>query len=384
MKAATVVIALFICVVGMANAAPRWHQLESTGYDFAAYVAEYGRTYTGEEFALRQQLFEARLASVIAHNKDNSKSWKEGINHLSDRTEAEFKALLGYNKAFGYSDSARKGTPYVFRQASLPKSVDWRDRGVISAVKDQGQCGSCWTFGTAETIESHWALATDNLPVLSEQQILDCTGNPQKCGGTGGCGGGTGEIAMAQIIKQGGLSSEWTYPYESYWGGGMRPCNFSAKYTPPAAKLRSYTNLPANTYEPVMEALAHEGPLIINVDASSWHNYEGGVYDGCNKTNPDIDHVVQLVGYGSDKEHGDYWLVRNSWTPAWGESGYVRIKREEKFSCGTDLNPQDGTGCTGGPATVKVCGECGVLFDVLYPLVDPVTTMVGLYPTIES
>jgi len=319
---------------------------------------------------MRKAVFEQRLAEIKAHNQLDE-SWKEGVNHLTDRTETELKGLRGYKMSYTAATLEKKGgEPYVFKNLALPKEVDWRKAGVVSQVKDQGQCGSCWSFGTAESVESYWALATGQLAILSEQQVLDCTANPNQCGGTGGCGGGTVEVAFAGIIKQGGLSSEWTYPYQSYWGKNFATCGFNNTRTPVYAKLKSYVNLPVNKYEPILEAVAHEGPLAIAVDASAWSKYESGVFDGCNQTHPDIDHSVQLVGYGSDHKDGDYWLIRNSWTPAWGEDGYIRIKRREKPICGVDLNPSDGLGCKNGPPTVEVCGTCGVLFDGLYPVVD--------------
>jgi len=357
---------LALCALATA-AVPKWHELEASNYDFNAFVSDFNRRYSAQEFETRKAIFNANLAKIKTHNKDDTKSWKEGVNHLADRTEAELKQLRGYKKTVAAS-MPKGGIPYTYRGLAVPKSVDWREHGIISAVKDQGQCGSCWTFGTAETIESYWALAKGQLPVLSEQQILDCTPNPDQCGGTGGCGGGTAEIAMTQIIKQGGLSSEWTYPYRSYFGENFSQCNFSAR-TPPAANIKSYVNLPVNKYEPVVEALAHEGPLALAVDASKWSFYESGVFDGCNQTNPDIDHAVQLVGYGSDKKDGDYWIIRNSWTPAWGEEGFIRIKRRSDPPCGMDIHPEDGTACKDGPKQVEVCGTCGVLFDPLYPVV---------------
>jgi len=238
--------------------------------------------------------------------------------------------------------------------------------GVITPVKDQGQCGSCWTFATAETIESHWAIAMGQLPILSEQQILDCTPNPNQCGGNGGCGGGTAEIAMQQIAAMGGLSSEWTYSYASYWGTAQT-CKFGTQ-TPPAAKISNYVRIPSNKYDPLMQAVATVGPIAISVDASSWATYEGGVYNGCNQTNPDLDHAVQLVGYGTDQVAGDYWLVRNSWSPTWGEEGYIRLKRTSTIQCGVDIHPLDGSGCKNGPPTVVVCGTCGILYDNSYPV----------------
>jgi len=245
------------------------------------------------------------------------------------------------------------------------QNVDWRQKGVITAVKDQGRCGSCWSFAAAETVESYFALANPGqLRVLSEQQILDCTPNPQQCGGTGGCGGATAELAFAQIVKMGGLASEWTYPYTSYFGDAQG-CN-STRFIP-VARLSGYTNLPMNKAAPILDHLLNKGPLAISVDASTWSAYEEGVFDGCNQTNPDLDHAVQLVGFGTDSQYGDYWLVRNSWAPLWGENGYIRLRRTSVARCGTDITPDHGDGCRGGPATEYVCGTCGVVYDALYP-----------------
>mmetsp|Transcript_6565 Transcript_6565/g.27073 ORF Transcript_6565/g.27073 Transcript_6565/m.27073 type:complete len:122 (+) Transcript_6565:305-670(+) len=120
-----------------------------------------------------------------------------------------------------------------------------------------------------------------------------------------------------------------------------------------------------------MDAVASVGPLAVNVDASAWSSYESGVFTGCDMQAPDLDHVVQLVGYGTDAgSNMDYWLVRNSWAPSWGEDGYIRIYRDSTAStCGVDTTPQDGTGCNGGPKNVTVCGSCGILYDVTYPLI---------------
>jgi len=270
-------------------------------------------------------------------------------------------------KSMLYASKASKPeTPYIPKvpALNLPSAIDWRTQGIITAVKDQGDCGSCWTFGTAETLESYWALSTGQLTDLSEQQILDCTPNPNHCGGSGGCGGGTAELAYAQIIAMGGLASEWTYPYTSYTGN-----NETCQSITPAAHLVNYTTLPSNQLKPLLLQVGTAGPLAISVDASAWSDYESGVFNGCNQTNPDIDHEVQLVGYGTDPKQGDYWLVRNSWSPAWGENGYIRLARQSTPQCGIDLNPSDGTGCNGGPTRVTVCGTCGILYDSVFPTI---------------
>ncbi len=135
------------------------------------------------------------------------------------------------------------------------------------------------------------------------------------------------------------------------------------------ARLSGYQLLPSNSYPLVLRALAFMGPLAINVDASTWHLYETGIFDGCDMSNPDINHVVQLVGYGSE-DGVDYWTIRNSWTPSWGELGFIRVKRDYPFLCGVDQQPNDGVTCNGGPKNVTACGMCGVLYDVSYPKVD--------------
>jgi len=359
-----------LIVLALAAKTTKWYDLKQKNYDFSHYVSEYKKVYSNSnEYNIRKSIFEANLATILAHNADPFSSWKMGVNHLTDRTEEEYNKLLGYKRQ---SHTPKYQTAYVPKRAAersaLPAYVDWREKGIISDVKDQGQCGSCWTFGTAETVESYNAIATGQLAVLSEQQILDCTPNPNDCGGTGGCGGGITDIAYEKIIDMGGLASEWTYPYTSYFGDAF-DCHFDANTTNPVATLKSYVKLPPNQYEPVMEALATVGPLAINVDASSWQFYETGVFTGCNQTNSDIDHVVQLVGYGTDDKYGDYWLIRNSWTPAWGEVGYVRIVRSSTAQCTPDTTPQDGTGCNGGPSQVTVCGACGILYDTSYPVI---------------
>jgi len=354
-------------LLAVASAATRWHQLD--GYTFEDYQKEFGKVYdNAAETAMRKALVEARLNKIRAHNADATKSWKEGVNHMTDFTAEEFSARRGYKPSAKHMELKARATGANFEMKplkDLPTSVDWRQKSVVSPVKDQGQCGSCWSFAAAETVESYHAIKTGQLAIFSEQQILDCTSNPDDCGGTGGCSGGTVEVAYASIIAKGGLQSEWTYPYTSY-NGNNGNCSASGAYE---AVLSNYTVLPSNQYEPLINAVAQFGPQAISVDASSWSAYETGVFDGCNQTDPDLDHAVQLVGYGTDAKEGDYYLVRNSWAPSWGEDGYIRLRRtaNEQTRCGTDTNPADGDGCKNGPATDYVCGTCGILYDVVYP-----------------
>jgi len=373
------ILCVFVCVclVGWAAAVnrPRWHQL-SQHYSFEQYKQDFEKRYPStKENLLRKGIFEENLRTILQHNSGVS-TYKMGVNHMTDWTPAERKSMLGYHKGLAHYQVAERNRKYESGELKqiahpgdreLPRSIDWREKFVVTAVKDQGQCGSCWSFCSAETIESHWAIATGQLNVLSEQHILSCTSNPQHCGGTGGCDGGTAELAYSSLLNT-GIASEWKYPYLS-WYGNNSVCRFSDRVGA-TARLAGYRTLPSNEYLPLLWAVATIGPISISVDASVWHLYETGVFDQCNTTNPDINHGVQLVGYGTTTDGFDYWLIRNSWTPTFGEDGYIRVLRDHPGVCGVDITPADGTACDGGPATMKVCGMCGVLFDASYPIVS--------------
>jgi len=373
MKCVFVCLSLWIC---LNSARPKWNELSSS-YNFEQYKADFSKVYhTREENEMRRGFFAENLNIILHHNANPSASYRMGVNHMTDWTREERKSLLGYHKGLAHRQVTERSQKYAegklakidFGNTKAPISVDWRNKGILSAVKDQGQCGSCWSFSSAETLESHWALATDQLNVLSEQHILSCTPNPYDCGGNGGCGGGTTELAYSYLMLT-GLASEWKYPYLSWYGNNSK-CRFDPTKVGSVAYLSDYVALPTNDYQSVLNAVAFVGPLAIAVDASQWHNYETGIFDQCDTASPDIDHGVQLVGYGTDTKTGTpYWIIRNSWTPTFGENGYIRVKRDNPPVCGVDMTPLDGTGCVGGPSNVTVCGMCGVLFDVVYPVV---------------
>jgi len=353
-----------------ALAAPKWHELSNTNYGFEDFVHEFGLQTSNEteEYWVRKEIFEHNVERIMEHNRNPTKSWKLGVNKFAASTEAEMQKMMGYNKPQGFFNVAQQSNALPSKPvnvSALPDRVDWREKGAVTPVKDQGGCGSCWTFAAAETIESHYFLKTGKLVELSEQQIASCTSNPKHCGGTGGCAGGTAQVAYDSIVAMGGIESQWTNPYISYQGNDQ-PCTFNKARA--AVQLSKYVQLPNNEYEPLMEAVANVGPIAISVDASAWSFYESGIFDGCNQTTPDVDHAVQLVGYGSENGQ-DYWLVRNSWSPNWGENGYIRLRRSTALRCGTDVTPEHGSGCDGGPKTVQACGTCSILFDSCYPVI---------------
>jgi cathepsin L len=284
----------------------------------------------------------------------------------------EKKAFTGRSKAIAQNHKPKYAKPFgndfqIKPVSALPKNVDWRNAGIVTPVKDQGQCGSCWAFASTAVLESAAAKATGLLFELSPQQIAMCSPNPDSCGGTGGCQGATAEIAFDYVASSAGMYQEYQIPYSAYSGK-----NAACATTPtgvPKVSISGYVQLPANNYTALMNAIATVGPVAVSVDAS-WGGYESGIFKGCSTDkNVDIDHAVTLVGYGEDNGE-KYWLVRNSWSPSWGEKGYIRVARsdDDENNCGTDSTPQDGTACAGDNTPQKVCGVCGILSDSAYVL----------------
>jgi cathepsin L len=331
---------------------------EFSAYTWEHYKAEFGKT-GGDD---RRAVFEENLRQIVEHNSQESKEWFATVNKFSDYTREEFSIFVKGRKA----DKVQFGgveQMYTPRSADVPDSIDWRQHdGVVTDVKDQGGCGSCWAFSAAETLESHLAIATgEAAPKLSPQQIVSCSPNPDHCGGSGGCDGSTQPLAF-DYTKTAGITTEESYPYTQQTG----TCETSK--INPVAYNSGYTVLPTNNYPALVSAAGQEGPIAVSIAASgfAFQFYGGGILSNCNDFV--MDHAVQLTGYGADGDNM-YWTVRNSWGSSWGESGYIRFKRygEGSEPCGTDSSPQDGDACEGDTTPRTYCGECGVLSSSSFP-----------------
>lgn len=340
--------------------APLPGERDLSGYTFEDYVTEFGKHYNGLfEKSTRQAIFEDNMQQIKEHNAIEDKSWFVTVNKFTDMTNEEFRKMT----------KGRKEIPTELTQAFEPAEnveiadrLDWRETdGIVTPVKDQGGCGSCWAFSATETFESHLALATNSkAQILSSQQIVSCSKNPKHCGGTGGCGGSTQPLAF-QYTETAGLTTETNYGYQGTTGtcqqDKIKPVGFNS----------GLTQLEVNNYTQLMQAV-QKGPIAISLDGMGFltsQAYGGGVVNCGNSW--DMNHAVQLVGYGTDSGK-DYWLVRNSWG-SWGESGYIRLQRfgEGKEPCGMDETPQDGDACEGDTKPRKYCGSCAILSGSSYP-----------------
>lgn len=328
-----------------------------TDYTYKAYIEKFGKNAE----AFRESIFNENLKKMKEHNSNPDKNWVMGPNKLADWTPQEILTLKMRNLPIHQFDVVEETSIDL---TSLPERVDWRDKfGVVTPTKDQGQCGSCWAFSATETMESHYAIATgEHAPILSPQQIVSCCPNPRHCGGKGGCDGSTQPVAF-NYTSMIGLTRDKDYPYKAE----TLTCDHSK--IKPVAINSGFKSLKSNNYEQLVHALAHHGPIAISV-AANWELYAGGVFDDP-KCGYVMDHAVQMVGYGKVRGTSNvmYWLVRNSWGPAWGEGGYIRLKRfgKGKEPCGVDEHPHDGDACDGDNTKPTYCGMCAVLSSSSYP-----------------
>jgi cathepsin L len=352
---------------------------------FESFVQLHGRSYEkgSQEYEMRRALYEQRAAAVEAHNSQTERLWTAGINKLADWTESELQSLRGWDGSVRPTSSGRSVRPHrAFLQQededdseSLPTEKMWSDLSASRHVRNQGECGSCWAIATATVLEAH-AEIYGHPRTFSAQQIVECTPNPRNCGGNGGCGGATAELAMDWIMKN-GVAQEADVPYTARDG----KCTSTVDSNPSLAMaqmfgrapsgaasfgMTGWETLPKNSYEPLVRALAERGPVAVSVAADSWFNYESGIFNGCGQ-DAVIDHAVTAIGYGEDAGT-KYWVIQNSWGADWGEAGHIRLERhpDGKY-CGMNNDPQKGVACQGENDPVPVCGMCGVLFDSVVP-----------------
>ncbi|XP_029298938.1 cathepsin S-like [Cottoperca gobio] len=276
----------------------------------------------------RRRIWEGNLEMINVHNLETSlglHTYELAMNHMGDLTYEEITSMqMG---TVVPSNVARGPSIYPTVNASLPPTLDWRDKGFVTEVKMQGSCGSCWAFSAVGSLEGQLKKSTGVLMSLSPQNLLDCSVNF----GNNGCSGGFMSKAFQYIIKNQGIDSDSNYPYL----GKSGHCEYNSHYR--AANCSSYSFLPKGDEIALKSALTSIGPISVAIDASrpKFVFYRHGVYRDHTCTH-NVNHGVLVVGYGTERGY-DYWLVKNSWGVNYGDEGYVKMARNRHNQCGIAL-----------------------------------------------
>ena len=291
---------------------------------FMDHMAEYGLSYgTPQEYEFRFNIFAAKDAEFAEINANPEHTFTVGHNKFSTWTPEELKRLLGRLPSTFNEDEV------VILEETNDTAVDWRTKGAVNPVRDQGGCGSCWAFGSTAAMEAEHFIVTKSLLQLSEQQLVDCDTK------SSGCNGGLESYAFSYLSSH-GQELRSAYPYTGKTG----TCKFaaaSAKVT-----VKSQTAVAAKSVAQLKAAIAKQPTNVgVEADKSVFNAYKSGILNS-STCGTKLDHAVVAVGYGNASGQ-DYYIVRNSWGSSWGESGYIRI------------------------AAVDGAGICGIQLDSRYP-----------------
>jgi KDEL-tailed cysteine endopeptidase len=265
-------------------------------------------------------IFKENVHFIHRHNTRGDRPYILRLNHFGDMGREEFRSTFANSRI---SDLRRHQGPraagFMHEEgpADLPQSVDWRQRGAVTAVKNQGRCGSCWAFSAVVAMEGINAIRTGNLLSLSEQELIDCDTAED------GCQGGLMQTAFDFVKAHGGVTTEAAYPYRAANG----TCDNARSRRAPLVLIDGHQMVPASSEEALAKAVANQ-PVSVAIDAGgqAFQFYSDGVFTG--QCGTDLDHGVAVVGYGVSGAGGTpYWIVKNSWGPKWGEGGYIRMQR---------------------------------------------------------
>jgi len=291
---------------------------------FSSWKNLHGKTYSSvQEHNYRLNVYKENLKFIEEHNRKNL-GFVVAMNHFGDLTSAEFGSKYN-NMRINASNIVQSEDAYYDPLFVGDDTVDWRTKGVVTAIKNQGQCGSCWAFSTTGSVEGAWGISKGKLVSLSEQNLVDCSTSQ----GNEGCNGGLMDYAFQYIMDNKGIDTEASYKYTARDGS----CKFSAANV--GSTITSFQDVTSGSEPSLQSAIQAKGPISVAIDASqsSFQFYHSGVYyeKSCSSTR--LDHGVLAVGYGTQSGK-DYYIVKNSWGTSWGAQGYILMSRNKQNNCG--------------------------------------------------
>uniref|UniRef100_M8B4D7 Oryzain alpha chain n=1 Tax=Aegilops tauschii TaxID=37682 RepID=M8B4D7_AEGTA len=332
----SLLVAALLLLLSVAAAADMSRSEEEMRRMHAEWMAEHGRVYnaTGEG-KRRFEVFRDNLRDIDQHNAAADAgvhSFRLGLNPFSDLTYEEFQSR--YLGAQTKPQRERKLSVSLQAEVNveLAESVDWRKKGAVGPVKNQGSCSSAWAFAATATIEGINQIVTGDMIPLSAQELLDCTSRY----GNDGCDGGLALHAFEFIIHNRGIASEEDYPYQA----SQNRCD-PEKQKSRVVTIDGYENVPSNSEKSLQKAVANQPIVAMIMVSDSFASYAGGIFNGDCEFKGSVNHEVVVIGYGTG-DGNDYWIVRNSWGASWGENGYIRMKRNIEASsgmCGIAFHP---------------------------------------------
>ena len=275
----------------------------------------------------RFELFKEKVKDIIMHNANPENKYRKGLSKFSSMTFQEVKDYYNMDAVNAKAEQACSATMAVSFEdvhgginIDVPDSWNWQEHGGVSPVKDQGNCGSCWTFSTVGCLESNHLIKYETLSTYSEQQLVDCAGDFQNFG----CNGGLPSQAFEYIHYNGGIESEDSYPYTAKDGTCVAD---SSKYV--LGVTDGARNVTAGD-EDELKSFVYDKPVSVAFEVvDGFSDYTSGVYTSttCGNTQADVNHAVLAVGYGTDDDGTPYWIVKNSWSDTWGDKGFFKIER---------------------------------------------------------